>query len=334
MPDRLSPRWQQSASPDVAGYLVYRNGRLANASGVVLGDLRTFLVPGLTYGDPSLPDGAQCYRVVAMDRAGNSSPPSNEICRALDNHPPHALILQPAEGTRFEFPVRVVATTSDLDVASLQFQYKPAAAETWINLGAVLGRGPYQATLDPAAAALVPGPCTLRAVATDDTGHVDPSPDEVHVAYGDVTPPRAPVDAVTHVDGQRVTVTWSASGEPDLAGYRMYRDGQRTFDAVTETNVVDFDVPLGRHEYAVTAVDNDGNESVPGAIVPAIVYALVARDPFPITAATTATVSGTERSRTRPSRSSVVRATIRRSGWRRPREGRERSRCPCRSIPA
>jgi hypothetical protein len=54
---------------DVVGYLLYRNGSIANAEGVVLGDLAPFLIDGLTYLDPELPDGEHCYHVLAMDRA-------------------------------------------------------------------------------------------------------------------------------------------------------------------------------------------------------------------------------------------------------------------------
>src|SRR5207245_95198 len=86
----LTATWSASPSTDVAGYLVYRNGRIANATGVVLGDLRGFLVAGPSYGDLALVDGQHCYRIVAMDHPGNLSPPSNRICATLDNHAPRA----------------------------------------------------------------------------------------------------------------------------------------------------------------------------------------------------------------------------------------------------
>src|SRR6185369_994540 len=43
--DALTATWQSSPEPDVRGYLLYRNGLLANASGVVVGDLRPYLLP-------------------------------------------------------------------------------------------------------------------------------------------------------------------------------------------------------------------------------------------------------------------------------------------------
>ncbi len=45
-PEDVAIEWQPSPSTDVTGYLVYRNGTIANAPGSVSGDLRPFLVPG------------------------------------------------------------------------------------------------------------------------------------------------------------------------------------------------------------------------------------------------------------------------------------------------
>ena len=153
-PDRLVPAWSPSPSADVAGYLVYRNGAIANASTVVLGDLRGYLVPGATYVDDGLADGRHCYRVVAMDGAGNVSAPSNEICRTLDNRPPRAVIVQPADGARFEFALSLLADTPDLDVAGVQFQQRPLGSADWQNVGAARTAPPWVATLDPASARL------------------------------------------------------------------------------------------------------------------------------------------------------------------------------------
>ena len=83
--------WQASPSLDVAGTLVFRDGRVAGAPGEALGDLRRRLVPGSTYTDLDLPDGRHCYRIHAMDLAGNLSLPSEEQCQRLDNQAPRAV---------------------------------------------------------------------------------------------------------------------------------------------------------------------------------------------------------------------------------------------------
>jgi hypothetical protein len=149
----------------------------------LLGDLRPYLLPGLVHPDPELPDGHHCYRVVAMDEAGNLSLPSNEICADLDNRPPHAEIVQPADGLRFEFPIDVVAITPDLDVVGVQFQVKPAAAagKTWA------GTGPWQVVLDRA-----PRLRDVRA-AGDRATRPRTAPYVDQVVYGDTTKPAPPL---------------------------------------------------------------------------------------------------------------------------------------------
>ena len=289
--DALVAEWTASPSADVSGYLVYRNGRIANAAGLVLGDPRAFLVPGPSYEDAGLPDGDNCYRIVAMDGAGNTSPPSDEICRPLDNRAPQAVILEPADGTRFEFPVRVVASTADRDVATVQFQVKPASDSDWADLGPADGAEPFEATLDPAT--LAPGPHHLRAVATETGGRTDPAPGLITVTYGDTTAPPAPRDVAARVDGTQVSVTWSAVAAPDLAGYHVFRDGERlTPGPIAAASFEDLSVAEGFREYAVTSVDGDGNESAPSPPAPAIVYALVLTAPYPVTSAAVATLAG------------------------------------------
>jgi subtilase family serine protease len=279
--DALTATWTPSPDADVAGYLVYRNGRVANAPGVVIGELAPFLVPPPTYADPQLPDGEHCYRVVAMDQAGNLSPPSNEICRALDNRAPHALLLEPPDGTRFDYPLHLVAFTPDTDVAAVRFQYRAQGGADWTDLGVPDVQLPYEAVLDPAALAF--GPYELRAVATDTGGRIDPAPELLTVVYGDATPPQPPADVTARVDGDRVEVSWTANTEGDLAGYRVFRDGDPLPGGlITSTLLVDLAVPRALHRYQVIAVDADGNQSAPAAAA-ALVYQVVLHHPYPIT---------------------------------------------------
>jgi subtilase family serine protease/flagellar hook assembly protein FlgD/WD40 repeat protein len=288
----LTPTWQPSPESDVAGYLVYRNDRIANAPGVVVGDLRPYLVPAPAHADQNLPDGDHCYRVVAMDEATNLSAPSNQICATLDNRPPHAVLVEPPANLRFDYPLHLLAYTPDLDVTQVQLQWKPQAEAVWHELGAPDLLAPYEAMFDPAG--LAPGPYDLRALATDRAGHVDPVPESVTVIYGDATAPPTPPDVHAHVDGADIAVTWSAVSAPDLAGYHVYRDGERLTSApVSDTSYADPDVALGPHVYGVTAVDNDDNESGPGTD-DANVYALVLDQPYPVIGLTSASVAGSQ----------------------------------------
>jgi subtilase family serine protease/Tol biopolymer transport system component/flagellar hook assembly protein FlgD len=288
----LTETWEPSPSTDVTGYLVYRNGRIANAPGLVVGDVKAFLVPAPTYVDPSLPDGRHCYRVVAADAAGNLSAPSNEICQALDNRAPQAVIVAPGDGARFEFPVRVVAFTPDRDVASVQFQFKPHDEAAWAALGAALPAEPFETTLDPQALSLVFGAYDLRAVATDQGGRTDPAPAAITVVYGDTTPPPIPLDLVAHVDGNQVQLTWRPVVAPDLVGYHVNRDGTRlTAAPIPDPAYGDGGVEQGRHVYEVVAVDHDGNESAP-ASTEAVVYAVRLDFVYPVTTETALSMTG------------------------------------------
>ncbi|PJI94214.1 pectinesterase family protein [Luteimicrobium subarcticum] len=83
------------------------------------------------------------------------------------------------------------------------------------------------------------------------------------VTSADTVAPAAPT-GVTAVGGEaKVTLSWPASTESDLAGYHVYRDGERA-DATlvstprfTDTGLVDGT----SYRYTVTAVDVFGNES-------------------------------------------------------------------------
>ena len=261
--DALTSTWQPSGDPEVIGYLVYRNSRLANAPAVVIGDLRPYLVPGPSYEDGALPDGAHCYQVLAMDEAGNLSPPSNEVCRSLDNRPPHATLVEPPDGTRFEFPIRLVAATPDLDVTSVRFEVTREAPVSWTPIGSD-SQPPYEATLDPQT--LMPGSYQVRAVATEIGGEQDPMPSPITLIYGDATAPAPPAGLAAAMDGHQVTLAWSPGTEPDLAGYHVYRDGERLTPVPQPLATHSETLPLGSYEYAVTAIDADGNESTPSSV--------------------------------------------------------------------
>jgi subtilase family serine protease len=293
--DWLVPSWQPSPSDDVIGTLVYRNGRLANATSVVLGDRKGFLVPGTSYQDEKLPDGEHCYRVVAMDAAGNESVPSNEICQSLDNRAPAAVIVHPPDGTRFSYPVRVVAETPDLDVAIVRFERRAAGTADWVAFGEV-SAPPWETTLDPHPAGgeeLAAGSHELRAVATDRTGNTDPAPASITVVYGDTTGPLAPTGLVARVDGADVTLTWTPVEAPDLASYSLYRDGQRIAEGLAEPRHIDPGLAPGTYEYVVTAVDGEANESAPSAPAQAVVYQVSLEPPaWPVLSSSVGSVKG------------------------------------------
>lgn len=95
---------------------------------------------------------------------------------------------------------------------------------------------------------------------------------EVCVAVRDVVAPGAPAGVAALTRDAGVEVSWSPSGETDLAGYRVYRAAEGVAAAklaevpVDQTTFVDPSPPRGKaFSYRITAVDRAGNESPPSA---------------------------------------------------------------------
>src|SRR5262249_22913367 len=134
----------------------------------------------------------------------------------------------------------------------------------------------------------------LRAVATDRGGRTDPAPASIIVTYGDATAPARPRDLTARVDGVDVQLAWSPGPEPDIEGDSVFRDHERLahVPATDPTAIVDSGVALGRHEYEITALDGDGNESAASEAAEALVYAVSLEPPYPVTTETRVSLEG------------------------------------------
>lgn len=268
--------WDPNGERDLAGYLLYRNEELANAPGLVTGNLKPYLLAATSYGDLGLPDGTFEYYLLAMDAAGNLSEPSNVMTVAIDTHPPHLQIVTPAAGEAFEHTLVLTGKTADLDIATVQFQCKGAAGGGWTDLVPPLTAPPYLTVLDPEAGNLGYGDFVIRAMATDRAGNSDPTPQEVAVRYADLTPPAAPLNLRHLTLGDAVTLTWDANTDADLHGYNVYWLNGST----SPLNIVPIQEPTfqhqgladGGHLYQITALDVYGNESPVSNQIAAKVY--------------------------------------------------------------
>jgi subtilase family serine protease/flagellar hook assembly protein FlgD len=217
-------QWQPGPDSDLAGFIVYRNGAVANApANVPLGDIAAYRLPAtsLTYADPGLPDGTYTYDLQAFDLPGNPSPLSNSLSVTLESHAPHAIITAPAALARLSSPVDVVAEVPDADVASVQFQVRDGAASTFQPLGTPVTRVPFTAPLDPS---VFTGPVLeLRAVATDRAGNTDASPASIFVFLA--PSPQAP-SVTARVTGDQVDLSWTdPNAAGTVSGYAIERDG-------------------------------------------------------------------------------------------------------------
>jgi len=86
-------------------------------------------------------------------------------------------------------------------------------------------------------------------------------PESVSIVVEDKTAPLAPAGLDIVVSDTGAFVTWDANAESDLAGYRVFRNGMPAAERLTTTNsFFDADYQAG-FSYAVSAVDEFGNES-------------------------------------------------------------------------
>ena len=192
-----------------------------------------------------------------------------------------------------------MATSSDLDIASVQFQYKRTEDTTWTNLGSAVTASPYATWLDPANVGWTYANYQLRAVASDGAGKTDANPSSISVTYKNITSPAAitGINAVT--DGSTVNLSWTANTDWDLAGYNVYRalNGVRakvnssTLD-IQSVTYQDAGLADGTYTYDITAVDTAGNESAASSSVSAKVYAPVLVQPDTLTENSKTQLSG------------------------------------------
>jgi len=296
--------WTANGETDLAGYLLYRDGQIVPATGGSTEDLVRRALHDPAYSDLELPDGTFTYRVAAIDRAGNVSPLSAPASVTIDRRAPHAEIVQPEAGARFDGPAYTVATVIDRDVAEVAFEWRPAGG-SWASF-ATRSAAPWEATWDPSG--LDYGDYELRAVATDAGGQTDPAPAAVPVSYTDLERPAPATGLAVRVDGGAVHLSWSAGTEPDLAGYfvdRVPENGspvRATPTPVTGTSFVDTGVPDDRYAYSVVPVDVYGNEALVTETAEAEVYTPELEHPWSPTAHRTADLAG----RARPGSSVAV----------------------------
>ena len=288
--------WQANSEPDLAGYLLYRNDRLVNGPDEINGLLEQYLISGTGYVDKSMPDGTFAYQLYAVDSAGNISLPSDIVTLQIDTHPPHMSISY--DKYKFDDFVTLTAQSPDLDIAEVQFQYKKISSTTWLNLDSPLTSSPWEKIFDPKSLGLPYGQYDLRAVAKDNAGHPDAAPVKTTVYYKDLTVPSPPTGLSAMVNGGNVSLRWSQNAEQDLQGYNVYRLINGTKTKLNSTIIsgqpyVITSLADSNYIYAVSALDQSGNESAVSVSVSAHVYTPTIQTSSPIVSDPHLTFTGT-----------------------------------------
>ncbi|MBZ2188666.1 hypothetical protein K8B33_06140 [Alcanivorax sp. JB21] len=274
--------WEPSASSDVRGYLLTRNGRIVGASGPVIGEVTPYLIAGNSAVDIGVPDGLHDYAVYAYDHAGNASEPA-ETSISVDLRAPDIHWLAPSPHAAFENSVMLQIGSDDLDIAVVRFRYRVLGDTAWFDLSPDQDRRPYTYSWDTRNQAY--GSFEIQAQAWDQGGQSSVSETRV-IHRTDLTPPDAPSSFSAQVDGDSVNLSWQASNAEDVAFYNVYYRMppydewfHRSEVSATQTTYTAPETEDGDYVFAVSAVDNSGNESTRGDEVEVLVFAPVLEMP-------------------------------------------------------
>jgi subtilase family serine protease/flagellar hook assembly protein FlgD/Tol biopolymer transport system component/fibronectin type 3 domain-containing protein len=261
--------WTPSPDADVVGYRVQR------AHGTNALALATQL-PSTSHAwdDLGLQEGTWSYAVVAVDAAGLESAPSNVVTLAVDATPPRVAITAPGAGAIVSGYLDVVGTAfSPDDFKEYRLSVGAGAGPASFSL---LRRSPAPVLNDVLApldvVTLAEGSThTLRLEAEDLSGNVA----EARVTFTvDNRALAGPVLVSANALSRDVTLTWELTGEADLAGFVVYRDGlplgippaaladpRAYLIAPGLTTFVDVGVPDGTFTYQIQAFDHAANPS-------------------------------------------------------------------------
>ncbi|WNZ63995.1 CARDB domain-containing protein [Myxococcus sp. MxC21-1] len=221
--DSVAVQWQAVSDEDLLGYVLFRDGALANApEGVALEDLRPYALMNTQYTNAQVPDGVHAYHLVAIDQAGNISPPSNTLSVTVETRAPSARLTEPASLARLRGATRLLAHSEDGDIASVRMEGRGTPNGDFVALGAPVTRFPYEGTLtsDMPAGRVV----ELRAIATDTQGNVDASPRSLHVLR-EAIPARPALTA--RVDEEQVHLSWDTdAAQAGVSGFEVLVNGE------------------------------------------------------------------------------------------------------------
>ncbi|WP_432484233.1 pectinesterase family protein [Kineococcus esterisolvens] len=262
----VSLSWPKGSEKDLAGYRVYRAATADSEFALVT------TTTSAKFTDTTAPTGVfSHYRVTAVDRSGNESLPASASVLRTDRVAPAA----PAglTATAGEGGVALTWTAStEPDLAGYVVQRATGTSTTFDTLTTTaLTTAAFTDTT------AVPGTAyTYRVRASDLSGNLSEPGAGVGALRPDVTAPAAPTGLGATGTETGNVLTWTASTEPDLAGYLVFRsvtpdaaDGswtQLTGTPLTEPAFTDTTAPEGAtSSYRVVATDTSGNTSAPAA---------------------------------------------------------------------
>ena len=244
----------------IAGYQEIAVIRLAAPAPAVVQGGRIHLVDreGLRFGQ------RYTYVVIAEDSMGRVSPPSGRLSLAF-LAPPEAPAAPTVEAGDAEVRVRLQPPGRLLDGGEpgpLAYEVlRSPTADGPADVVLTIRAGQTQ-ILDTSVENDRTYHYAVRAIRqeADTAARGEPSP-RVAATPGRTTPPAAPANLVATPSANAVRLSWSASPDPNVAGYVIYRGGPPGELArigstrLPTTTFTDRDLPPGTYRYAVTAQD-------------------------------------------------------------------------------
>jgi fibronectin type 3 domain-containing protein len=245
---QVSLSWTANAEADLSTYRLLRDG------------VQVAALSGTSYVDTGLTDDtAYSWTLAAVDTHGNRSADSAPVTATPTDLAAPAAPTGPG-AARGDGRVDLSWTANaDPDVATYR------VLRNCVEIAAVTGTtyADVGRTNDVT--------YTYTLVAVDGHGNRSPVSSPASATPTDLTPPAGPTGLVGTRGTGKITLAWNANTEPDLATYRVLRDGVE-IATVTGTTYVDNGRPNGTaYTYAIVAVDTHGNRSTasaPSAVAP------------------------------------------------------------------
>jgi fibronectin type 3 domain-containing protein len=268
---QITLSWEAPPDTDVTKYRVYRANSLAGPYEFikdVTGRTNT------TYKDSTVQTGlTYYYKVTAYDGIGFVSEDSNIAAAAAisDTTPPEVIRMTPAAETLFGSNAFVTVEAEDnLTLSSIRLEYS-LDGSTWIPIGVKATQGTATFSWDSSS---LNGDVEIRAIARDSQGN-ESEPFIQAYKFDNIAPP-VPV-GVEGTDGLlSATVSWEPVLADDLKQYKVYfgtaADRLEYWTTVNSSthSATKTDLEPGKTVYfAVSAVDNLGNESALSQVVSA-----------------------------------------------------------------
>lgn len=286
--DTVVVSWTASPDSDVVAYRVWRGARREGAFAPAAGPVAATSRALRDAGRPARQ--LTWYRVTALDRAGNESPPSFlALAEVPDLDPPRSpdSLRGTADTGRLALAWKPVPARDLLGYRVYRASLAPPAGEFGLLTPRPLARPAYTDTVRKRA----DHPFFYRVTAVDSAYNESPASAVLALRPPDRTPPSPPQIIAVHSGEELLAVSWTANPEPDVVAYRVrhrprgasaggWVERPDSVPGAARADTIPGVTPRVLFEVSVVAIDDAGNRSAPAAAV--VGQAYKRRPPAPL----------------------------------------------------